>query len=119
MISLRRPMILGVVPALIVALTAAPALAQRGIGAVSIRDKEGTEIGLYRESHALVIGVSDYTEGWPKLPGVLTDVQAVKAALEGRGFQGGMSSCATIIIYVEIGEGSRWVTAKPIWEKLA
>ncbi len=48
-------------------------------------DQEGEEVLLYRESHALVIGISDYTV-WPKLPGVREDVGAVKAALEAQGF---------------------------------
>ena len=33
-----------------------------------------------------MIGVSDYTNGWPKLPGVKTDSQAVSAALKQHGF---------------------------------
>jgi formylglycine-generating enzyme required for sulfatase activity len=61
-------------------------LASRGINVVSIKDKSGKEVGLYKESHALVIGVSDYTAGWPDLPGVKKDVRLVKAALEKAGF---------------------------------
>ncbi len=34
----------------------------------------GETIDLYDESHALVIGVSDYTNGWPSLPGVKRDI---------------------------------------------
>lgn len=58
----------------------------RGVGIVQIRDTGGKEVGLYRESHALVIGAGNYTNGWPKLPGVEKDVAAVKAALEAQGF---------------------------------
>nr|VFJ62883.1 MAG: Formylglycine-generating enzyme, required for sulfatase activity, contains SUMF1/FGE domain [Candidatus Kentron sp. FW] len=58
----------------------------RGI-ALAIKDKDGQEVGLYRESHALIIGVSDYTNGWDPLPGVLKDVEAVGKALEENGFE--------------------------------
>jgi hypothetical protein len=61
-------------------------LASRGIGIVPIKDKSGKQIGLYKESHALIIGVSDYTAGWPDLPGVKKDVRLVKEALEKAGF---------------------------------
>jgi len=57
----------------------------RGLN-VGITDQQGKQVVLYKESHALVIGISDYTNGWPKLPGVRRDVEAVKAALEAQGF---------------------------------
>ena len=41
----------------------------------------------YDESHALIIGVSNYLNGWRDLPGVLTDVREVRGALEKQGFQ--------------------------------
>lgn len=41
----------------------------------------------YDESHALVIGISQYTNGWPKLSGVPADVKEVSAALQKQGFQ--------------------------------
>src|SRR5712691_1090355 len=41
---------------------AAPA---RGIELVSIRDRQGQQVGLYTASYVLVIGVSGYTNGWP------------------------------------------------------
>ena len=53
----------------------------RGIRKVEIKTKAGETVGLYSESHALVIGVSNYTNGWPKLPGVIGDVSAVRDAL--------------------------------------
>lgn len=53
---------------------------------VSIRDSEGNEVGLFSESHALVIGVSRYDNGWPQLPGVLNDIRMVREALENHGF---------------------------------
>ena len=51
----------------------------RGIRKVEIKTKSGETVGLYEESHALVIGVSDYTAGWPDLESVAKDVDAVSA----------------------------------------
>ena len=59
---------------------------REGVKRVEIKTTAGETVGLYEESHALVIGVSDYTNGWPKLPGVRKDVKAVTAALESHGF---------------------------------
>ena len=59
---------------------------KRGIQKVEIKTKSGETVGLYEESHALVIGASNYTNGWPKLPGVIDDVYAVRDALEMHGF---------------------------------
>ena len=61
--------------------------AERGIKRVEIKTTTGETVGLYEESHALVIGVSDYTNGWPKLPGVRKDVKAVTAILKQHGFR--------------------------------
>ena len=36
---------------------------------------------IYAESHALVIGVSQYCNGWSSLPGVRKDVKEVSQAL--------------------------------------
>lgn len=41
---------------------------------------------LYGESHALIIGVSEYTAEWPDLPGVEHDIEAVQFALQQQGF---------------------------------
>ena len=60
--------------------------AERGIKRVEIKTPSGETVGLYEESHALVIGVSDYTAGWPDLESVAKDVDAVSASLEGHGF---------------------------------
>ncbi len=53
---------------------------------VTIVDADGKEVGLYTASHALVIGIADYTAGWLDLPGVPTDVEAVSRVLEAHGF---------------------------------
>ena len=58
---------------------------QRGVEIVQVTI-EGSSTTLYKQSHALLIGVSTYTNGLPSLPGVAQDIQAVKAALENNGF---------------------------------
>src|SRR5262245_694980 len=60
----------------------------RGQTVVKITGADGKQIDLYDESHALVIGVSDYPagNGWPRLPGVKTDIERVSEALRKQGF---------------------------------
>jgi formylglycine-generating enzyme required for sulfatase activity len=72
--------------AIIFILSYSSAFANRGIEVVPIKDKTGTQVGLYKESHALIIGISDYIEGWPNLPGVKKDMRLVQTALEANGF---------------------------------
>ncbi|MBN1834917.1 MAG: SUMF1/EgtB/PvdO family nonheme iron enzyme [Spirochaetales bacterium] len=69
-------------------LACAPLWAQdmRGLKSVRLVNDEGREVRLYEGSYALVIGVSDYTHGWPKLPGVRKDIAAVQEVLEEHGF---------------------------------
>ncbi|HEY0170719.1 MAG TPA: caspase family protein [Pyrinomonadaceae bacterium] len=55
-------------------------------GVVGIRVEGGKELKLYEQSYALVVGVSEYTRGWPRLPGVKRDVEEVSRALERHGF---------------------------------
>jgi Caspase domain len=59
----------------------------RGQG-VKITGADGKSIDLYDESHALVIGVSDYPagSGWRSLPGVKTDIAQIDEALRKQGF---------------------------------
>lgn len=49
--------------------------------------KTGKATVLYAESHALIVGMADYSNGWEDLPGVLSDMRAVRDALEQHGFQ--------------------------------
>lgn len=60
----------------------------RGAGNVKIKTENGQtkEIKIYDGSYALIIGESNYTNGWDNLPGVKTDVSEVRAALERQGF---------------------------------
>ncbi|TFH13349.1 MAG: hypothetical protein E4H02_11975 [Lentisphaerales bacterium] len=59
-----------------------------------VKDKQGAEVCLYKESHALLIGVSDYTAGWPDLAGVKKDIPRVKAALENQALPGLWGDCS-------------------------
>ena len=58
---------------------------QRGSKPLFIKLKK-KQVKLYEQSHALIIGMSNYTNGWNILPGVKKDVIAVKLALEKNGF---------------------------------
>lgn len=53
---------------------------------ITVRDKQGNAVAFYEESHALLIGVSNYNNGWPPLSGVKKDVEEVKKILEQHGF---------------------------------
>jgi uncharacterized caspase-like protein len=44
-------------------------------------------VRLYGQSYALVIGIDDYTGGWPRLDNAVADARAVATELEARGFQ--------------------------------
>ena len=61
-------------------------LLESATDSISIPDQQGEPMRLYEESHALIIGISNYTNGWPSLPGVKKDVEEVKAILEEQGF---------------------------------
>ena len=53
---------------------------------VVIKDQSGRKVGLYKGSYALVIGVSNYTAGWPKLESVPDEIDRVETALKNQGF---------------------------------
>ncbi len=59
----------------------------RDLETVSIKVEDGKFVKLYEKSYALVIGASEYTAGWAKLPGVREDIKAVERALQRQGFQ--------------------------------
>ncbi len=58
----------------------------RDIGGKRTRPNAGN-IPLYEASYALVIGVSDYTNGWSPLRGVKDDIPAVVEVLKEHGFE--------------------------------
>jgi tetratricopeptide (TPR) repeat protein len=53
---------------------------------VTIRQEDGTNVTLYEDSHALLIGVSHYKNGWRTLPGVLKDMDQISLLLRNLGF---------------------------------
>ena len=57
-----------------------------GLAGVDEVPKEKSEKALYHESHALLVGVSQYSQGWPQLSGVHNDIKQVGEALQGHGF---------------------------------
>ncbi len=65
-------------------MTALKAHATRG---VQYQDVAGKEVGFYQNSYALVVGASAYGKGWPKLPGVVDDINQVSKALKIHGFE--------------------------------
>ena len=42
---------------------------------------------LYGASYALVIGIDNYSNGWPRLSNAVKDARAVATAMEARGFE--------------------------------
>ncbi|MFH0801381.1 MAG: caspase family protein [bacterium] len=56
---------------------------------IRVKGEDGApkEVQLYKGSYALLIGVSNYTAGWPKLPGVLQDIEDVEKTLKSQGFE--------------------------------
>lgn len=44
------------------------------------------EVELYGRSHALIIGIDEYTHGWPRLSMGVADAKAIAAALTQKGF---------------------------------
>ena len=54
---------------------------------ITIPDANGQLAPLYAQSFALLIGNSNYVDGWPKLPGVVDDLKTVQSELEKQGFE--------------------------------
>ena len=54
--------------------TATYAQTTRAIRPVVLTNEIGEQAQLYQNSHALLIGISDYQNGWPNLPGVRNDM---------------------------------------------
>ncbi len=67
--------------------TATYAQTTRAIRPVVLPTETGEQAQLYQNSHALLIGISDYQNGWPDLPGVRKDMALVQEALEENGFE--------------------------------
>lgn len=67
------------------------ALAERGLK-VPLRASETPgaaieeEVQLYGSSYALVVGIDNYTNGWPRLSNAIADAQAIAKELKRKGF---------------------------------
>ena len=87
----RRIMLLTVFwSALSIPLGLFPAQSQdkpsRGIRVVQVVTNKGRKVDLYTGSHALLVGVSEYTAGWPKLESIPGEMDLLQQALEEQGF---------------------------------
>ena len=90
--SIACRLLLGLLIGSVATLLAVSVLAEeiRAIKPVRVEVKTAqneTVSYIYAESHALVIGVSQYRNGWSNLPGVRKDVKEVSQALQENGFQ--------------------------------
>jgi formylglycine-generating enzyme required for sulfatase activity len=65
---------------------AAVSRAQAPSRGVRLKVNTGAEMELYSGSHALLIGVSRYTAGWPSLESVPSELGKVATALQAQGF---------------------------------
>jgi formylglycine-generating enzyme required for sulfatase activity len=63
-----------------------PIQAQNRGGELEIVEPGGGIVGRFINAHALVIGESEYNNGWRRLPGVKQDVAAIKRLFEEQGF---------------------------------
>ena len=69
-------------------IAATELFSQRGMS-VTVQTESGDELGLYKDSYALVIGNGAYPvkNGWNPLPGAVNDVEEVTEVLERQGFK--------------------------------
>ena len=90
MVSLRKPalfLLLGFLFAAVQLIVVSDLSAQGDMN-VTIRTEDGTNLDLYKDSYALVIGNGAYPakNGWKSLPGAVNDVKEVAEVLERYGF---------------------------------
>ena len=48
-------------------LSGLEAVINRGIAPIPVIDSKGNQVVLYKESHALIVGISEYSSDWPML----------------------------------------------------
>ena len=60
--------------------------ADRGLR-IQVKTKTGKTIPLYTDYYALVVGVGNYQNGWPKLPNPVNDAKEVAQTLKAIGFR--------------------------------
>ena len=59
----------------------------KGVQRIEISDETGRPMTLYKGSYALLIGVSEYTNGWSDLESVPEELDRVEAMLDRQGFK--------------------------------
>lgn len=59
----------------------------RAIVRIPIKNAQGQILGGYSDSHALLVGVSKYTAGWPKLESIPAELDRISEALGAQGFK--------------------------------
>jgi hypothetical protein len=57
------------------------AIQTRGVQPVLVKDKQGKQVGLYKESYAIVVGVDNYTKDWSRLGNVVKDADTIAKEL--------------------------------------
>ena len=68
-------------------VAAAAPRATKGVERIEIPDESGRLMTLYKGSYALLIGVSDYTNGWSDLESVPGELDRMEALLYRQGFK--------------------------------
>lgn len=63
-----------------------PAVSLSTTRGIRVADKHGEPLFLYKDYHALIVGISDYT-WWPKLPNAANDAREVANRLKAFGFE--------------------------------
>lgn len=58
----------------------------RGLKMIPVKDAEGNQVAVYKNSYALIVGVSKYNGGWPKLTSVPEETKNIAEALSDCGF---------------------------------
>jgi uncharacterized caspase-like protein len=84
-VDMKKPRLFIALPLLIIFLLNSPSLSATTRG-IRVTAKTGESLYLYKDYHALVVGVSNY-EKWPKLPNAVNDAKEVASKLKELGFE--------------------------------
>jgi len=72
----------------LLALISLPVFAnQKGLSHWSVKNDQGEKLGYYEKSVALLIAISDYTNGWPNLESVNAEIDKVEETLTQKGYE--------------------------------
>ncbi len=71
---------------------------------LSIKTESGVTVGSYAGSYALLIGVSNYTNGWPDLESIPGDIDMVQGVLLEQGFNVQVFDFQSSLLICEIYE---------------